>query len=205
MASKTQIATRALAKLGQPRVSNIDTDDSKSARVIRDMYDSVLAALLSEYPWSFALRRKRLAKNAVAPDWGFANSYTLPSDFLSLLEVRNNPIYKIESDSDGDLAILTNDGSPIYILYISLVTDTGSFGPLFAEAFAARLAMEACEQILESNTKKQILIQEYREIMGNAFVSDAIQDQPQELELDEWSMARTSSLYNSINYNNSGS
>lgn len=201
MASKTDIAVRALGKLGQPRVSNIDTTDTKNARVIRDMYDNVRDAILAEYPWNFSLKRAQLAKHSVAPSWGFSNAFTLPSDFLALCEIRNNPDYRIELDNDNSLAILTNEGAPLYILYIQRVTDVGRFPALFVEAFAARLALEGCEQILESNTKKQILFQEYEKVINSAFQNDAIQDPPQNRPLDDWVLSRNTSYYDDIDYN----
>lgn len=200
MASKTDICNRALSKLGQPRVSNVDTTDIKAARVMRHNYDTIRDSLIAEYPWNFALKRTTLAKHATDPAWGFNNSYTLPSDFLSLIEIKNNPDYRIEVDSDGDLAILTDEGAPIYILYVRKVTDTGRFDPLFVEALAGRLAVEGCEELQESNTKKQILLQEHEYLIKKAFASDAIQDLPQTLQDDAWLLARDS-VGDNIDYN----
>lgn len=200
MASKSDICNRALAKLGQPRVSNVDTDNTENAKIMRYMYDIVRDALLAEYPWNFALKRAQLAKHATAPAWGFNNAYTLPSDFLSLVEIKNNPDYRVENDADGDLAILTDEGSPIYILYIRRIEDAGIFKSLFVEAFATRLAFEACESITESNTKKQILGQEYEMSIKKAFASDAIQDPPQTLQESAWITSRDART-DEIDYN----
>lgn len=190
MASKTDICNRGLSKLGIPRVSNVETADTKAARVMRYNYDTLRDALLTEYPWNFALKRGRIAANATAPSWGFNKAYTLPSDFLALIEIKNNPDYRVETDADGDIAILTNEGSPLYILYISRVTDTGRFDPLFIEAFASRLALEGSEELTESNTKKQILFQEYQQSITRAYASDAIQDPAQNRRESEWVLSR---------------
>lgn len=189
MANKSEIASRALSKLGEPRVANIETTDTKPARVIRDMYDIVRNAMIAAYPWNFAVTRAQLAKDATAPAWGYDNRYQVPSDFLALLQIKNNPEYRIEKGY-----ILTDEGAPIYIKYIALITNEGDFDPLFTEAFATRLAYEACEQITQSNTKKQILAQELEQSIKEAYASDAIQDQPQELQDDEWLLSRESSV-----------
>ena len=97
MASKNEIAVRALSKLGQPRVSNIETDSTTNAIVLRDMYDVVRDALVASYPWNFAIKRAQLAKDSISPAWGYNNSFTLPVDFLALLEIKSNPDYRIES------------------------------------------------------------------------------------------------------------
>lgn len=182
-------------------MSNIDTTDTKAARVMRYNYDIIHEALLAEYPWNFALARAQLAAHATAPSWGFNKAYTLPSDFLSLIEIKNNPDYRIENDDDGDLAILTDEGSPIYILYVMKVSDTGRFDTMYVEALAARLAVEGSEELTESNTKKQILLQEYEMIVKKAFANDAIQDPPQELQDDAWVLSRWDYYSDEIDYN----
>jgi hypothetical protein len=197
MASKTGIANRALSKLGEKRVSNIDTVDKKSANVIRFMWDSVRDAMLQAYPWNFSVKRKQIGADGSTPAWGWSKQYSLPSDFLSLLSIKDKPDYTIEGGY-----IMTNSTSPIYIKYISRITNTGQFDALFTEAFAAQLAVEACEELTQSNTKKQILIQERDRIIEKAYASDAIQNPSVDLETDEWLLERESSyVYDEIDYN----
>ncbi len=201
MASKTEIGNRALSKLGQPRISNIDTDDTKPAKVIRYMWNIVRDAMLAKYPWSFALTRTQLAKDSVSPSWGYSNQYTLPTDYLALIEIKGNPDYRLES-YNGGLRILTNEGSPLYILYIRRVENTGEFDPMFVEAFATRMAFEGCEEMTQSNTKKQILAEELKESIMAAYANNAIQTLPQELQGDAWIASRESSVvYDDIDYN----
>lgn len=191
MSSKTEIANRGLSKLGEPRVSNIDTTDTKPARVMKYMWDMLLDAELAAFPWNFAVTRKQLAKDATAPAWGYSNRYRLPSDFLSLLEVRYNPDYKIETDATtGGKFILTDQGAPLYIRYIKRVTDTAEFDPLFNDAFASRLAYEGCEEITQSNTKKQLLAADYKEAISRAYANGSIQDSPVMLQESTWILAR---------------
>jgi len=195
MASKTAIANRALSKLGETRVSNVDTDNTKPAKVIRFMYDIVRDAMLAAYPWNFAIKRVQIAADASAPAWGYTKQYTLPVDFLSLLEIRGNPQYSIEGGK-----IQTNEGAPIYIRYIAQITDTGLFDALFVEAFATRMAYEGCEEITQSNTKKDLLARDLQGILKEAYASNAIQSQPQELESDTWLLSRESTT-DDIDYN----
>jgi len=197
MASKTEIANRALSKLGQPRVSNIDTTDTKAARTIRNMWDNVRDSLLQSFPWNFSVRRAQLAADGSAPAWGWAKQYTLPSDFLSLIEIKNNPRYEV---ADG--FIMTDEGAPLYIKYVRRVVNTGLYDAMFAEAFAAQLAVEACEEITQSNTKKQILIAERDGIIKMAYQNDSIQNPVAEPLVDEWLTAREASFIDeAIDYN----
>lgn len=75
MASKTEIANRGLMKLGQPRVSNIDTDPSPAAVAMSALFDSVRDELLQSYPWNFAIKRVDIAAAVDAPSWGWDNAF----------------------------------------------------------------------------------------------------------------------------------
>lgn len=190
MPSKTAIGNRALSKLGETRISNLDTVDIRKAQVLRDMWEHVLKAVLSAYPWNFAVKRIQIAADESVPSWGYDVAYTIPIDFLTLLEIKDNPDYRLEQNPDNTLSILTNAASPLFIRYISYVEDTGIFDPLFSEALAARLALEACESLTQSNTKKQILASEYEKIIAQAYASDSIQDPPQKPLTDDWILDR---------------
>lgn len=185
MASKTEISNRALSKLGQPRVSNIDTTDTKPARTISGMWDVVRDAVLSSYPWNFAIKRTSLAPDGTAPSWGWTYAYTMPADFLTLHRIRYNPAYEFEGKK-----ILTDEGSTIYIQYIAQITATGDYSPTFVEALATRLAFEACEEITQSNSKKADLAKMYSAILNNAYHVDSKENPIEDLEDDDWVTAR---------------
>lgn len=183
--SKTDIAARALSKLGQPRVPNIDTTDTKPARVLRNMWDSVRDAMLQAYPWKFALGRVQISADGAAPAWGWARQFTVPADYLAMVEIKGKPPYSVEGGR-----ILTNADAPLYIRYIKRVTNTGEFHPLFCEALSSRLAYEACEEITQSTTKKQAALQDLNMAIGQAYATEAIENEPEDLPEDEWLTAR---------------
>lgn len=185
MASKTDIAVRALSKLGQPRISNIDTTDTKPARVLRGMWDSVRDAMLQAYPWKFAGKRTHISADGSAPDWGYDRQFTLPNDYLSLRAIKDNPEYEIEGGR-----ILTDASAPLYIKYTRRVENTGEYHPLFVEAFAARLAYEACEEITQSNVKKDACLRDLDLAINQAYAIEAIENEAEELPEDEWLTAR---------------
>ena len=183
MASKTAIANRALSKLGQPRMANIDTDGTKAARVMSEMWDIVRDAMLQAYPWNFAIKRAVLAQTD-APAWGWDYAYTLPVDCLAVIEIKDDPDYVVE---DGK--ILT-DSAEVYLRYIYRVTDTSKFGALFTQAFGCMLAYEACEELTQSTSKKDALLGECRYFVDLAYTSDAIEQPGDKLPEDDWLTAR---------------
>lgn len=190
MASQTDIINRALSKLGEPRISNALTTDTKPARVMVGMWEQVRDAMLQAYYWRFATIRTNLAADVATPEYGWGFQYSLPPDFLALLDIHENPAYTIEGASDNSLKILTDVDAPLYIRYIRKITNTGQFHPLFNEALATKLAYEGCEEITDSNTKKEALLRDLSLTIAQAYQADAIAVPFDDFTDDEWITAR---------------
>lgn len=185
MASKSEIANRALLKLGQPRISNIETDPSPNAIAMNSLFDNVRDEILQSYPWNFSIKRANIAADVVTPTWGWDNAYPLPSDCLRLLEIKDVSEFSVENNK-----ILCDETDAIYIKYIFKVTDTGLFPSLFNEVFSVSLAIEACDRIANDDGLKQSLMQQRREILQRATSTDAIENPPEFFEDDVWLVSR---------------
>jgi len=185
MASKTDIVNRALSKLGEPAITDIDTVDTKAARVLARMWDNVVDAATQAYPWTFAISRSVLVAESTPPLWGFKTCFTLPGDYLALLEIDGNPTYAIEGGT-----ILANMAGDLKIRYIGRVSDTARYHPLFIEALAARLAYEACEEITGDNVKKQAALRDLSMAIDQAYMMEAIENAPKILPESAWLDAR---------------
>jgi hypothetical protein len=198
MASKIQICNRALSKLGAERITSLD-DDVKSARAMKSAYDFVLAAELRAHNWNFSIRRAELAALSSATVWGFSYQYALPVDFLKLIEIRDlysssnvqdyrttpAPLWQVEGG-----VLMSDAEAPLYIRYVSQVSDPNLYDAAFSEAFACRLAAETAEEITESSGKVQTAWKLYERSVMEALRSDAI-EQPAEWMLDgEWVTGR---------------
>ncbi len=176
MPSKVDICNRALQKLGAARITSLG-QNSVSARAMNTAYEPVKKAMLRSHPWSFAISRAELAADADEPDWGRANSFQLPSDFLRLAEDYNeDAINDKDWEIEGD-KIITDDSDPIYIRYVKDVTDPNEFDALFCEALSTNLAVECCEELTQSNTKKEALLGDLKRIMAEARRCNAIEKQ----------------------------
>lgn len=198
MASQTEIANRALTKLGTARILTI-TDDVKAARELNSMWDIVLDAELRANIWNFATARTSLAALSTTPSWGYAYEYQLPTGCLRLLQV--GEYYYIHDLSDYRSApelpyqvegrkILTDYTAPLKIRYSQRVEDTQQWDALFVEAFAAKLAYECCEAITQSNTKKAAAWEDYMAALSQAKLIDAIENPPEPLADSSWLLAR---------------
>jgi hypothetical protein len=208
MASRVDIANLALTKLGSASKITALTDNSPAARAMNGVYDITRKALLRRYHWAFALTRTTLPALADAPAWGFARACALPADFLRMVQVNDVVAVPALNDyTDGDtspwaietltlagggtaLAILTDFDVPLKIRYVRDVTDEGTFDALFVMALAARLAYETCEQITQSNSKKQAAAEDLKQALRDAVMTGAIEKPPSTIADDSWIVSR---------------
>lgn len=173
MASETEIANRALQRLGAARITALDDTSSKNARACNVAYAPLRDALLRAHPWSFAIARAALAADTDVPvgDDAPALQYTWPTDALRILLPKDHTLdWIIEGRK-----ILTGWGAPLYIRYIAKITDPNTMDPLFREALACWMAVEMCEEITQSNTKKAALKDDYEMIIAEARRTNAIE------------------------------
>lgn len=191
--SRVAIANRALQKLGAKRIESL-TQDAPNARSMNAAFDLVRDAELRRYRWGFAIRRATIAADGDDTDWGDWNRYSVPGDFLALIrddETGIAPDWRLEAGAEGEgMFIVTADASPIYIRYVARVEDPNSYDPLFIEALASKLALETCEEITQSTSKKESLRSDYDFAISEATRLGAIEKPAQEFPEDEWLSAR---------------
>ena len=198
MASQVEIANRALTKLGAARIISF-ADDNKQSRSVNSMFNVVRDAELRAHLWSFTIKRDSLPALTTTPAWGYDYEYQLPPDCLRLLEVDdiypgpNLDDYRNANTQEFTIEgrkILTNKNAPLKIRYVSRVADTTQWDATFVEAFACRLAMEMCEDLTQSNSKKESVKDDYDTAIMMAIRANAIELPPQDLPDDSWVMSR---------------
>lgn len=183
------IWNRALGKLGDGRVLSV-TDQSPKARACQGCYDILRMSELSTNPWNFAIERFQLAASGTDALFGPYTAYPLPTGWLRLLPP--DPVANLESRDwviEGQ-NIMSAYTAPLEVRIVMDTTDTSKFHPLFAEALAARMAWEMCEQLTQSNTKKADLQAGYKFAINNAKKQNAIQKIPQAAVEDLWLTCR---------------
>lgn len=184
MASKTTIANKALYKIGEPRVSNIEVDISERARIMNEIFDSERDSLLQKYPWNFALKRAQLAPTT-PPVFGYRYAYQQPSDYLNIFSIEGDPDYAVVGS-----VIETDAGQVLNILYQSQLTTTEKFTPLFIEVLSNKLAFESVERITGSSAKKDQLWAQFVNSINDAYINDAIQGTVDMFPESDWITAR---------------
>ena len=186
--SQVRVANLALQKLGAAEIVSMD-EDTRERRAISRCYTMLRDRELRAHNWNFSIRRKVLAPSSVAPLFEFAKAFPLPSDCLRPLPPSRDVDWTIEYH-EGSKHILTNEGTVIYLRYVSRVTDETQFDPLFADMLACKIAWHCCEELTQSNQKKADIEREYDKAKADAKRMNAFeQATPQEPE-PPWLTAR---------------
>ena len=200
MTSTVDIANFALNNLGASNISSLD-ENSKAARVVNQRFESVRDAVSRAHPWNCLINRATLAQDTVAPTFGYAFQYSLPTDpfCLRVLEFSNGslsyPQDNITSISGGPVFViegrklLTDEGSA-QIKYIGRITDPQQFDASLIEAIAARLAAEICYAITGSTSMVQIQTSLYEAKINEARFNDATEGATQRLEASDFIESR---------------
>jgi len=193
MASETDIANAALSKLGERRITSL-ADDSKPARAMAERYERLRDLELSTNSWRFACVRTSLPALLAAPAWGFSVAYQRPADDLkpllvggSIYATFSNPsIYSVWATRAPDEMLYeivgdeihTDLGAPLQYEYVKREPDTSKFSPMFVEALACRLAMDACEELTQSSSKIQAAAAMYQDAIDAAVKGNALWSPP---------------------------
>jgi hypothetical protein len=189
MASEVSICNDALQLLGAERIVSL-TEDSVNARECNACYAEKRDLELEKHRWKFAITRTTLAPDATEPDFDFAYAYVLPAGCLRvLMPARPYLDWQIE-DHNGATAILTNEGTSLEVVYVKQITDPNLMVPTFRAALAARMAIQMCERITQSNTKMGTARDSYKEAINEARRTNALQRIADEAPEDTWVSAR---------------
>jgi len=195
--SEVSICNLGLQKLGATRIAAL-SEASKNARECNLCYAHIRDAELRANKWKFALTRVTLAPSSTTPDFTYTYAFPLPTDCLrALFPARLALDWKVENHY-GAASILTNDGDTLEVRYIKRITDTTLFDPLFVEAVACKIALQLCETLTQSNSKKEAAELAYLYAIREARRINAIEIGPYKQPIDEWVAARrTGQLANS--------
>jgi hypothetical protein len=114
----------------------------------------------------------------------------LPADYLLLIDPDpeanfNDRDWQLENDG-----IHSNESAPLEIRYVAKITDPNAMDPLFREALSADMAVELCEEITQSNTKKASLVEDLKDALASAKRANAFESIAQEMPEDTWISVR---------------
>ena len=156
------------------------------ARACAIAYDSNRRDELRKHRWNFALARVVLAPDATAPAFDYLYQFTLPSNCLRVLRPATADLdWQIEGRK-----ILSNYSAVMQLRYIADIEDVTQWDASFYNVVAGALAVDICERLTQSNSKKQELIAQYTEDVRMARRVDAFESGPEDSADDDWWNAR---------------
>lgn len=175
MASKVEIANKALAHLGIAPITSLE-EDSEPARQINAIFNTERDIVLKGCDWNFARKTEALALLADSSlEWDYV--YQRPAKCLQVRrifsEVTASPTEEGDAkheeavSSSGSQAILT-DIEDAYMKYTYQVTDVSVMPADFAEALAFKLAASSAMALTGEKSLRADMTQFYMGALGIA-------------------------------------
>lgn len=195
MSSETEICNGGLQILGAARIQSL-TEANKNARACNANYFRLRDVELRKHRWGFSIKRVQLAKNTTDPVFGKTNYFELPSDCLRILPPPQLDVDWVIEEAEGKRAIATDWTAPLDLRYVAQVTDPNLMDATFRDALSARIALELCEEITQSNKKQETSQNRYDEAMAEAKRMNAIESVSFIPPEDEWITVRTDGIGN---------
>ncbi len=187
MASTVDIVNGGLMLLGETLIASL-TDATQEARLASAAWARVRPAVIRAHPWNSTTTRASLSKLSTTPAWGWDYEYQLPADCLG--------VFDVDTDDSGQFwtvegrKLLSDLDAPLGILYAKDEEDSQVFDPLLVETLAHAMALELCEAITQSNTKRGQLHELLNETMTRAKLADGQESSPRDFDEDDWLLAR---------------
>ena len=198
--SRTQVINRALQLIAADTISDPD-EDTTSARTAKLEYDAVVRAELSAYPWYFAKKQAQIAQDADAPLFKYAYAFTLPTDFMRLVELEDRWVFSVDRATQDTnpippyemqgRSLLTDMTAPLRIGYVRDLTDEPTlWHPLFEEVVVAALAAALANPLAKSMSTVEAMLKLRRLKGTEARRVNAIQQPPKHIPDGSWMVAR---------------
>ena len=159
--TKLSICSDALIMLGASPLSSF-SDGTDEAQVADRLYPDVRDTLLMQYPFSWSIKKVKLARLADAPINEWRYKYQLPGDMLGNPKavfqssaISDRPVRDFEIYADGLFTNLEN----VWVDY-QYTPEPAEFPPYFVRLLRTALAAEFAEPITDQITKAQYFHQQ---------------------------------------------
>lgn len=166
----------ALTAMGENRISNLETDSTVSAIVMREHWDLVWESCLTRTTWRFATATAALSKLSFPPIDEWAASWQLPPDMLVLLTTYPASNYEVQGDR-----LLSNEQTALRVEYIRKV-QLSLWPGYFTRCVALQLAIDTVKGITGTRPGSTDLPALLQDALAQAMFQDA-QQQPNQTML----------------------
>lgn len=179
MASDVSICSNALLLIGEEPIVTL-TDTSNGALVANSIFEETYRAVLSEHPWTFALKELDLSQLSQTPDdsTGWSYMYQMPADCIRVWAIFPLTNYAIVGDK-----VFTN-ASEMRMRYVRR-EDIGNIPSALVKTLEYKMAAEMAVPITEDLNKAAFYEEKYlmqlsraKNIDSQGYPQIAIQDSP---------------------------
>jgi len=177
------IANLAATTVGTAARLTTPGDDTTLGRAVASVWEMERQAALRDGAWNFAMKRASLPKLTEPPVHQFQARFQLPADCIRLIEIYD--LRRDEWQLEGR-AINADHTGPLKIRYLADIKEPAEFDPLFAKAFALRIACAIGNRIAGSSFKEELNWQKYRDALAEARRVDAMENPPIEQYESSW-------------------
>jgi hypothetical protein len=178
MASDIDIASNALILIGDNPISSF-TEPGAGATAAANLYPDTYKQLLSEHPWTFALKEQKLNQLSQAPDaltnWKYA--YQNPTDLIRYWSIMPFSNYAMVG------SLTYSNQNELLARYVYAVAES-QLPPHFQKALEYKLAADFALLVTEDVNKSQVFEQKYRTAISQARSIDS-QSHPQVPIMDQ--------------------
>ena len=134
---------------------------------VKVLYEPTRDLVLEARDWTFAAARASITPLTDPPPFGYSAQFQLPSDFLVVRQLSDDPIHMRPIDYVKEQKLILCDVDILYIKYTARITDTNKFSPACTHAIAHKLAAAIANPLTSSSTLKKEM-----EAMGQAYIDD---------------------------------
>lgn len=189
--TKTDICNGALSLLGQPAITDLDTDESEEGDACRIWYLRTRQYAFAKYPWRFAQKTVQLTADPVKTNDRYSASFLIPADFITITEAdldEEKIYYFLEADR---IIIESFRATPTFFLsYTFQEENVGRYSPWFVEYFETELASKMSYTLLKDRRLSLDMVALAKDAFLDAANRDAGQERNYEYLIDELSVVR---------------
>lgn len=184
--SIVSICNIGLIEIGEDPIASL-TDNRKAAALCSARYDQVRREVLRAHTWNCARKRVQLAADLVAPAFEFGNAFTLPADFLRMVNLPDNAEAKYQVEG---LKLLTDETAPLNVVYIYDCQDPTIFDAMLATAIGYAMGEALAWPIAQSRDLEAKMGKKKDAKIPDARLVGSQENSAEEWDEDVWLRAR---------------
>lgn len=171
MTDQLSVVNEALVRLGVPPIASLSGPEAQSL-ALSTLYQTTIEELISDFPWSFAVREATLSELSIDPldlrVGGYQYVYQLPNDLLRVVGLRSYDRYRLSGDQ-----LFANDREA-RLVYIAEAPEQ-TWPPYFRQAAVMSLAAAAAISITDSSNRADLFYREAQRMRARARSLDSQQ------------------------------